>query len=227
LGNSGVTGWLLTRTAPGRRHLGAWRSYDAAMRLVVSRQTPGSEACARWDEAAPTSPPEGLPTGIYDRHQRQVRLLDGEDPDAAFDRIRTQLFAYDIFPSNLIRFVICPGRTVEPGAPIVQRAGVGPIRLESAVRVVDAWDRDTDGERDAGFRYVTLAGHPERGVASFAVHRDKSGEVGLTLDARSQAGTPVTRLGRPIARRVQLAATRAALKRLSEGVGRPSGRPLK
>jgi uncharacterized protein (UPF0548 family) len=152
---------------------------------------------------AATSPPEGLPTGIYDRHQAQVHCLPGEDADAAFDRVRRHLFAYDIFPPKLIRFVLCPGPNIETGGLIVQRAGVGPLRLESAVRVVEVWDRDADGAREAGFRYVTLAWHPERGVASFAVHRDKSGNVQLTLEARSQAGTLITRLGRPVARRVQ------------------------
>jgi uncharacterized protein (UPF0548 family) len=154
---------------------------------------------------------------VYDRYEAEVHRRRGEDADAAFDRIRRQLFAYDIFPPKLIRFVLCPGRTVELGGLIVQRAGFGPIRLESAVRVVDVWDRDADNARDAGFRYVTLAGHPERGVASFAVHRDPSGIVTLTLDARSQAGTLVSRVGRPIARRVQMGATRAAVTRLSRG----------
>jgi uncharacterized protein (UPF0548 family) len=185
------------------------------VRLVLSSRTPGREACTRWNDAAPTSPPEGLPTGIYDRHQAHVRLLNGEDADTAFGRIRTRLFVYDIFPPNLIRFVLCPDRAIESDTLIVQRAGIGPIRLESAVRVVETWDRDADGERDAGFRYVTLAGHPERGVASFSVRRDSSGDVRLTLDARSDAGTLITRIGRPVARRVQLAATKAALNRLA------------
>ena len=185
------------------------------MKLVLSSRGPGPAACTRWNDAAPTSPPEGLPTGIYDRHQAHVRLLQGEDADAAFDRIRTRLFAYDVFPPSLIHHVLCPDRVIEPESLIVQRAGIGPIRLESAVRVVETWDRDADGERDAGFRYVTLAGHPERGVASFSVRRDSSGEVRLTLDARSEAGTLITRIGRPVARRVQLAATKAALNRLS------------
>ena len=60
--------------------------------------------------------------------------------------------------------------------------------------MVDIWDTDAGGAREAGFRYVTLEGHPERGVASFAVRRNSSGDVQLILDARSQAGTLMARL---------------------------------
>ena len=148
-----------------------------------------------------------------------MHLHENEDADAAFERIRARLFAYDIFPSRVMRNVICPGPAIERGTLIVQQVGIGPLRLEFAVRVVEVWDRATDGQRDLGFRYVTLAGHPERGVASFAVHRDESEVVRLTLDARSQAGTLLSHLGRPIARPAQLAITKAALKRLVEGKG--------
>ena len=191
------------------------------MRLVLSQQPPGPETCARWHDAPATSPPEGLATGVYDRYEAHVHCRPGESADAAFERIREQLFAYDIFPPSLIRFALCSGRRIELDGLIVQRAGVGAIRLESAVRVVEVWDRDTGDGREAGFRYVTLAGHPERGVASFAVRRDSSGDVLLTLDARSQAGTLTARLGRPVARRVQLAATNAAMRQLA-GKPRPS-----
>ena len=169
------------------------------MKLVLSRRTPGPDACTRWNDAAPTSPREGLPTGIYDRHQAHVRLLNGEDADAAFVRIRTRLFVYDIFPPNLICFVLCPERAIEPDSLIVQRAGIGPLRLESAVRVVETWDRDADGERDAGFRYVTLAGHPERGVTSFSVRRDSSGDVRLD-SGRSVRGRDAYNPYRPACR---------------------------
>ena len=189
------------------------------MGIVVAVRAPGLEACAKWKAVEPTSPPEGLPTGIYDMHQAPVHLQQNEDADAAFERIRARLFVYAIFPSRVMRNVICPGPAIERGTLIVQQVGIGPFRLESAVRVVEVWDRATDGQRDAGFRYVTLAGHPERGVASFAVHRDESGVVRLTLDARSQAGTLLTHLGRPIARPAQLAVTKAALKRLAAGPG--------
>jgi uncharacterized protein (UPF0548 family) len=139
------------------------------VRLVLSRREPGPKACARWQDKPATSPPEGLPTGIYDHYEAKLHRRRDESPDEAFERIRAQLFAYDIFSPSLMRYSLCSGDRIELDSLIVQRAGVGPIRLESAVRVVDIWDRDAGDGREAGFRYVTLAGHPERGVASFAV----------------------------------------------------------
>ncbi len=193
-------------------------SYDCErMRIVLAVRPPGPDACIRWEKVKPTSPPAGLPTGTYDIHEAEVRCLPREGADAAFERTRARLLAYDIFPPRLIRHTICPGPEIERGSLIIQQVGFGPLRLESAVRVVDVWDTATEGRREAGFRYVTLAGHPERGVASFDVHRDQTGAVRLTLEARSQAGTLLTRVGRPIARGAQLAMTRAALKRLAGG----------
>jgi uncharacterized protein (UPF0548 family) len=187
------------------------------VRIAFTRRAPNREICDRWSGAPATSPPDGLPTSTHERYESVVELRTGEDADAAFDRVRARLFAYDIFSPRLVRFVLCPNGIVELDALIVQHVGVGPIRLESAVRIVDVWDHSSDEQRDPGFRYVTLAGHPERGVESFAVQRDKSGEVLLTVEARSEAGTIITRIGRPVARRVQVAATRTALRRLSGG----------
>ena len=81
-------------------------------------------------------------------------------------------------------------------------------------------DRDSNGHpgavRKAGFRYVTLQGHPECGIASFEVRSGPKGEVTILLDARSRPGSWLTRLGRPFARRFQQTMTRAALRRLAD-----------
>ena len=184
------------------------------MRLVLSPAAPGPDACRRWISAPSTSDTEGLRTGGHDVYEARVQVRPDEDADAAYDRVRARIFAYDIFPPDLLRFVVCPKPRIEEGTVIVQRVGVGPIRVESAVRVIKVWDTDGE-ERTAGFEYVTLAGHPERGNASFAVQCDRSGAVKVVLKARSEAGTILTRLGRPVARRIQVGATRAALARLT------------
>lgn len=185
------------------------------MRLIVSGQPPDPNACARWAGAVPTSPPEGPPASVVDRHQADVRLLPGEDRDAAFERIRGRLFAYDIFSPRLMHFAVCPSGPIAPQTVIVQRLGIGPIRLESAVRVIDTWDRRTEDSREAGFLYVTLRGHPEKGIASFAVRNGRGGTVTLVLEARSAPGTLIARFARPLARRAQLVATKAAMRRLA------------
>lgn len=182
---------------------------------MLTNSNPVREACGRWNSALPTSPNEGPPGGTYDKHEAPVKPQPGERPADAFDRVRMRLLAYDIFPPRLLHFAICGSGKIELGALVVQQLGLGPMRIESAVRVIDVWDKGDADEREAGFRYVTLSGHPERGVASFLVRYAKPGQVEVVLDARSAAGTVATRLGRPVARRIQIAITRAALKRLA------------
>jgi uncharacterized protein (UPF0548 family) len=185
------------------------------MRLVISKWPPDERACARWDRALPTSPPEGPPNATLDRYVGEVRLLPSEDAEAAFKRVRARLFAYDIFPPRLMRFVVCPPGPLSEGALVVQRVG-SRLTVESAVRVVETWDQATDGNQSAGFRYVTVAGHPERGCASFEVRRTVEGRVHVILEARSRAGNVLTQVGRPVARWAQTRATKAALRRLTE-----------
>jgi uncharacterized protein (UPF0548 family) len=125
-----------------------------------------------------------------------------------YRRAADRLLRYDIFPPRLMRSTVCTvdGR-VAGSATIVQRVRLPPgVRLEAAVRVVDVW---RSGE-EVGFRYVTLAGHPERGEESFAVRRDAAG-VAFLVRGRSQPGTLATRLLRPLTRRFQRRATEAAV----------------
>jgi hypothetical protein len=141
-----------------------------------------------------------------------------------FARVRDRLLAYDIFPPRIFRSTICPAGSVTAGATIIQRIVLGPLALEAAVQVIDVWDDVMAGSageagaesRSAGFRYVTLQGHPECGVASFEVRISATGEVTILLDARSRAGSWLTRLGRPFARRFQRGLTQAALLRLAD-----------
>ena len=186
------------------------------MHLVLADRPPGSGSCARWGRAPVTSPPSGPPKPTIDRYAAPVRIRPGESPSAAFARVRDRLLAYDIFPPAHIRYAICPAGPIRAKATIIQRIQLGPLALETAVRVIEAWDRLEGGVRDAGFSYVTLQGHPERGVASFRVQLAEAGAVTVLIDARSRPGLLLTRLGRPIARALQRGLTRAALRRLAE-----------
>jgi uncharacterized protein (UPF0548 family) len=144
-----------------------------------------------------------------------VQLAPGDDPPDVFDQLHRRLLAYDIFPPRLVHAAIWPSGPLRPGATIVQRVVVGPLGLESAVRVMESWDRSLEAGREAGFAYVTLPGHPERGVASFAIRLDALGRVQVHFEVRSEAGLLLTRLGRPVARLFQRSLTRAALRRLT------------
>jgi uncharacterized protein (UPF0548 family) len=85
--------------------------------------------------------------------------------------------------------------------------------LESATRVVDVWNGTPapDGSRSAGFAYVTLQGHPERGVATFEVRQEREA-VFVVLTARSVPGTMLTKVVSPVTRLVQRTVTKQAVR---------------
>jgi uncharacterized protein (UPF0548 family) len=152
-----------------------------------------------------------------DRYEARVPVATGDSPSAVFARVRDRLLAYDIFPPRIVQAAICPAGPIALGATIVQRIVLGPLALETAVRVIEVWDRAAEGgASQAGFRYVTLQGHPECGVASFEVQASAAGEVTVILGARSWPGSWLTRLGYPFARRFQRRLTEAGLRRLVE-----------
>lgn len=142
-----------------------------------------------------------------------MSFREAEAAAEGFERILDRLLVYDIFPPDVVRYMVCPGGRISDGSTIVQRIGRG-VAIEAGVRVVDVWDRQQVDGRRAGFAYVTLTGHPERGVASFEVQR--TGEiVAVELTARSRPGTVMSRLARGLARRIQVALTERAVVRLT------------
>jgi uncharacterized protein (UPF0548 family) len=176
----------------------------------MSSTKPDREGCARWEGVEPNDSLDGA-DGVVDRYEREVRpKADGVE---AFERSVDRLWRYDLFPPSVMQPVVCSkdGLLYE-GATIVQRVAIGPLRIAPAVRVLRMW-RTGDGQsEEAGFTYATLPGHPERGVSSFWVTRDRqSGRITFSIAARSQPGSLLYRLGRPIARRFQRRATLAAL----------------
>lgn len=154
--------------------------------------------------------------GVTDTYSIDLRSGPSE-PAAAFERAVDRLFRYDIFPPELMRACVCTadGR-IAPDAVVVQRVRVGLPIMESAVRVVDVWHRQAADSADAGFAYATLEGHPERGVSRFRVVRERS-IVRFEIEAISRPGSVLTSIARPIARRFQQSATRAALRHFASG----------
>lgn len=150
-----------------------------------------------------------------DHYQADVRIGTEDTASATFDCIRNRLFTYDMFPPWLIHQALCPPEQITEGTTIVQRVVLGPIALEMAVRVIAVWNRHHGGVHEAGFTYATVAGHAERGAATFQVKWDEGQGVAVLIDARSRPGTILSRLGRPAARLFQRAITVAALRCLS------------
>jgi uncharacterized protein (UPF0548 family) len=185
------------------------------MKIVRAAHPLTAASCRDWSTMPVNSPPSGPINATIDHYRAQIRVEPGPPAVAAFERLRERLFTYDIFPPWFVRSLICPPGHVTDGATIVQRVAVGPLALEMAVRVIAVWDRDDESGQEAGFRYATIAGHAERGVAGFAVRLDADGRLLVLLEARSRPGSRLTLMGRPVARSLQRAMTRAALRRLS------------
>ena len=193
------------------------------MNLTLTHRPLDIALCERWSRAPRTSSHCGPPNPTIDLYEAPVTTGPEESPLTVYERLRERLLAYDIFPPNIVQATIYPAGRVSACSTIVQRVVVGPVALEAAVRVIEVWDhpptRDDDGlcgGGSVGFCYVTLEGHPERGVASFEVRLKATGEVTVVVEARSCAGNWMTRVGRPFARVYQRALTRAALRRLAD-----------
>jgi len=86
-----------------------------------------------------------------------------------------------------------------PGTVVVSVLRVGPLYAVAPCRVVYVTDEDAR----FGFAYGTLPGHPERGEESFHVSLDAAGTVRFDIVAFSRPATLLSRLGGPVARRVQ------------------------
>lgn len=98
------------------------------------------------------------------------------------------------------------GLLVDLARPTVTTGGVallsmlfGPVTIAAPVRVVEA----VAERRVRGFAYGTLPGHPESGEERFLIHHDPDDTVRATIRAFSRPARWFTRLGGPVARRVQ------------------------
>jgi uncharacterized protein (UPF0548 family) len=100
------------------------------------------------------------------------------------------------------------GQSIVVAVPLVAATVVAPCRIVH----VD------DGPGRVGFAYGTLVGHPERGEESFVVQRDGDRST-FVITICARPAHPVARLGGPVTRRVQLAATRRYLAGLQDFVG--------
>lgn len=113
------------------------------------------------------------------------------------------------------------GMTVVPAdAPIVESTTVavltslGPLHVLSACRIV----RVIDEQDRFGFAYGTLPSHPEEGEEHFLVTRAGDGTVRFDVVAFSRHHDLLTKLGGPIARRIQAHATQQYLAGMRDAV---------
>jgi uncharacterized protein (UPF0548 family) len=130
---------------------------------------------------------------------------------------------YRTFPPKVLRSLRRnPDVPVTVGETIPAQYRLLPgIHMVFAARVVELFDRSNDVEHRTGFRYRTLAGHPECGEETFYVRKElATGRIFAGLFARSRPGNALVRFFFPLARRMQLAAGRAGAANLRREAGR-------
>ncbi|CAN5692994.1 hypothetical protein BH24CHL8_BH24CHL8_09260 [soil metagenome] len=146
------------------------------------------------------------------------------DSAAAFERVRDRILDLRLFPpqSIVLHADTTDGRAAL-GATVVQHLFLGPLGLESGVRITqleDGWDA---GSRHVSLTWATLEGHPERGVETFSASLGADGAVRLGIRARSQPGLLMVRLVSPFARRLQVRLAHRSLALLSATAAHPRG----
>lgn len=187
----------------------------------------------RWD-GVPFSQSADRGPRAGDRRDDFTREV-GREPvgpplvDGPYARARAAILRYDIFPPGLMRPLL--RRTpIEAGDTVALRfCGFRVVHLFFAARVLEVFDGEVfdgevlngpvpDGPRAtgwrAGFTYRTLEGHPELGEETFAVERDPSGRVVVSLRSWSRPGILLTRVFFPVTRWIQVRANQAALDNL-------------
>ena len=160
---------------------------------------PSRAALDRASRAQPTYPEVGasagpLPAG-YRHVRRTVDLGAGCD---RFDDAARRLMAWEAHRGAGLRVAASTDRA-ELGADVVLRLGRGPLRIDAPCRVVLV----VDEPRRRGFAYGTLPGHPERGEELFTVTLTDDDRVLLQIAAFSRPARWWSRVGGPVARRVQ------------------------
>jgi uncharacterized protein (UPF0548 family) len=107
------------------------------------------------------------------------------------------------------------GATVAEGGTVlllIRAAGlwtVAPCRVVCVREEVDRF----------AFAYATLPGHPEQGEASFTVSRNSRGEIVFRVASFSRPVDPLSRLARPLTRRIQRRVTLGYLNSIKRATG--------
>lgn len=149
---------------------------------------------------------------------------DPRDAEAAFERVRDRILRLRLFPPQSISlYAATPDARAALGATVVQHFFLGPLAVESGVRIVGLEDRADDASRHVSLTWATLKGHPERGIETFSARMDAGGMIHVAIHARSRPGALVVRLASPIARRLQVRLSHQSLALLAKAAGDSQG----
>jgi uncharacterized protein (UPF0548 family) len=177
-------------------------------------------AAGAWESRAlgPAVAPGDIGYAVDEHLGELAREAPGAPvPGGPFTLAASAIMRYRAFsPSHLVGLRGDPDAPATVGETIRARyAFLTGMDLVFAARVIAVFDEANGSEHRAGFTYRTLAGHPECGEETFEVRKELgTGRVFARISARSRPGTWLVRVLRPLARRRQLAAGRAAIANL-------------
>lgn len=149
----------------------------------------------------------------FDRLRVRTRIGSG---DAVFRAASAALMEWRMHRRMGVRVRTAAPRAVR-GAVVTVGIGLGPLRVTGPCRVV--WT--VEGERETGWAYGTLPGHPERGEEAFRVRWEEDGSVWLTVSAYSRPAVWFTRAGGPLVRVFQRGYARRCGRTLRALAGDP------
>jgi uncharacterized protein (UPF0548 family) len=151
-----------------------------------------------------------LPDGYHHVHE-SIGIGAG---DGAWARAREGIDRWSAASAAGIR-IAPPDAPIAVGTTVAIVTRLGPLTVLAACRIVAVVD-----EPDRyGFAYGTLAEHPEEGEELFLVSRNETGAVRFDITAFSRPHDLLTRLGGPVARRVQQRTTKRYLEGMRDWVG--------
>lgn len=142
-------------------------------------------------------------------HVARARTIGAGRED--FVRASDRLAGWEMHRRAGIRVSPDTPRAAE-GAEVRLSLGAGPLTIGAPCRVVYV----IDDERERGFAYGTLPGHPESGEERFSVVWHEDDVVEMRIRAFSRPATWWSRLGGPVARGVQLGITQRYLRALDQ-----------
>jgi uncharacterized protein (UPF0548 family) len=148
-------------------------------------------------------------------HNR-VRLGEGE---ATFEKAVAALRAWKMFDFGWIE-VFPPDAPIDVGTTVAVLACHHGFWSLNACRIVYLIDEDDGDVRCRGFAYGTLPGHGERGEERFSVEWNRSSDsVIYDLYAFSRPNHLLSKIGHPLARRLQRRFARHSMRAMIRAVG--------
>ena len=192
------------------RSAGIAAGHQTVRFVVPSSSRSVERALARASTSRVTYDPGVAEHTGFEHDRFEAPVGHGDDDFAAARDGLTSWAAHDL-----------PGVRVFPRRVPVALGATHLVTLGSSLLAIAAPCRISqviDEPRRAGFAYVTLEGHPEKGTESFVVELDALGDVRFTVEARSRPGSAIVRVGSGPSRVVQHRIARGYVRSLERHV---------